>query len=314
MDRRSTQQKQGKLTDAEIKGLVREWHDQRREGDLNKAVVDREMKTMEAKLEKYNVDQLGEIPIEREDRTMRIMVCQLGGCAGKEVREIKMSTTEKLIPKYDVNLVAFMELNFNWSKVNLSANLASWLHQEERETRSITAHNTQEQDKVSSRHQPGGTGMICRSEFIQYARKASADPRGLGRWCSWQFFCNPNHMSRIVVAYRTCRSKVKGLRTIYQQQLRYIQAHGINCSPVELFDRDLAKQIKEWRKSGERIVLVMDVNDHPLTSKFYQQLQKEQTGLEEFTHKCWGPIPPHTHISGSWSRRTLSKQFNENVK
>ncbi len=44
-----------------------------------------------------------------------------------------MSTTEKLIQKYDVNLVACMELNFNWSKVNSSANLASWLHQEERE-------------------------------------------------------------------------------------------------------------------------------------------------------------------------------------
>ncbi len=50
---------------------------------------------MEAKLEKYNVDQLGEIPIERKDGTMRIMVCQMGGCAGKEVREIKMSTTKK---------------------------------------------------------------------------------------------------------------------------------------------------------------------------------------------------------------------------
>jgi len=44
------------------KELVNEWHDQRIEGDLNKAVVDREMKTMEAKLEKYNVDQMGEIP------------------------------------------------------------------------------------------------------------------------------------------------------------------------------------------------------------------------------------------------------------
>ena len=43
---------------------------------------------MEAKLEKYNVDQLGEIPIEREDETMRIMVCQMGGCAGKEVSVI----------------------------------------------------------------------------------------------------------------------------------------------------------------------------------------------------------------------------------
>jgi len=93
--------------------------------------------------------------------------------------------------------------------------------------------------------------------------------------------------------------KAKELRTIYQQQPRYIQVHGINCSPVELFNRDLAKQIKEWRKSGERIVLVMDVNDHPLTSKFYQQLQEEQMGLEEFTHKCWGPTPPYTHISGS---------------
>ena len=141
--------------------------------------------------------------------------------------------------------------------------------------------------------------MVCQSKYLQYARKPSVDPRGLGRWCSWPFYCNPNHMSRIVVAYRTCHSKVKGLRTIYQQQLRYIQARGIGCSLVELFDRDLAKQIKEWRQSGERIVLVMDVNNHPLNSKFYQWLQREQTGLEEFTHKCWGPTPPYTHISGS---------------
>jgi hypothetical protein len=163
MDRRLTRQKKGKLTDVEIKGLVKDWHDQRKVGDLNQTVVDREMKTMEARLTKHNVDQLGEIPIERGDGTMRIMVCQMGGCAGKKVREKKMSTTKKLIQKYDVNLVACMELNFNGSKVNSSANLASWLHQEERETGTIPAHNTQEQDEFFSRDQPGGTGMICRS-------------------------------------------------------------------------------------------------------------------------------------------------------
>ncbi len=179
-----------------------------------------------------------------------------------------------------------MELNFNWSKVNSSANSTSWLHQEERETRSITAHNTQEQDDIFLKHQPGGAGMVCRSKYLQYARKPSVNPRGLGRWCSWPFYCNPNHMSRIVVAYRTCHSKGKGLCTFYQQQLCYIQAHGINCSPVELFNGDLAKQIKEWKQSRERIVLVMDVNDHPLNRKFYQRLQREQMGLEEFTHKC----------------------------
>ncbi len=97
---------------------------------------------MEAKLTKYNLEQLGEIPIKREDGTMRILVRQKGGCAGKEVRQIKMSTTENLIQKYNINLAVFVELNFNWTKVNSSANLASWLQQEERETQSVTAHNT----------------------------------------------------------------------------------------------------------------------------------------------------------------------------
>ena len=132
---------------------------------------------------------------------MRSMVCQMGGCASKEIREITMSTTEKLIRKYDVNLAAFMELYFNWSKVNSSANLASWLHQEERETRSVTAHNTQEQDGIFLKHQPGGTGMVCQSEYLQYVRKVLVDPRGLGCWCSWPLYCNPNRVSRIVVAY-----------------------------------------------------------------------------------------------------------------
>jgi hypothetical protein len=84
MDRQSTQQKKGKLTDAEIKGLVKEWYDRRTEGDLNKAVIDREMRAIEDKLAKYNVEQLAEVPIKREDETMRILVCQMGGYAGKE--------------------------------------------------------------------------------------------------------------------------------------------------------------------------------------------------------------------------------------
>ncbi len=73
MDRWSAQQKKGKVTDAEIKGLVKKWYDRRREGDLNKVVIviDQEMQAMEEKLVKYNVEQLGEIPITREDRKCR---------------------------------------------------------------------------------------------------------------------------------------------------------------------------------------------------------------------------------------------------
>jgi hypothetical protein len=191
-----------------------------------------------------------------------------------------------------------MELNFNWTKVNSSANLASWFCEEEREMRCITAHNTQEFNKLFGKHQLGGTGMVCRHEFLQYARKPSADPRGLGRWCAWPFFCNPSHVTRIVVAYQPRARKVEGLKTVYQQHVQYIQARGLKYNPVELFNHDLSKQIKEWQTQGERIVLLMNVNDHPLHNKFYTTLKEQTTNMEEFTYKCWGPKEPYTHHSG----------------
>ncbi len=164
--------------------------------------------------------------------------------------------------------------------------------------RCITAHNTQEVNELFGKHQPGGTGMVCRHEFLQYARKPSVDPRGLGRWCAWPFFCNPFRVTRIVVAYWPCARKVERLKMVYQQHVQYIQARGLKYNPVELFDHNLSKQIKEWRTQGERIVLLMDINDHPLQNKFYTTLKEQTTNMEEFTHKCWGPKEPYTHHSG----------------
>ncbi len=298
LDRQQALNKKGTLTDGEIKSLVREWHDQRAEEDLSALTVVMEMKAMEKNLSKYNVEQLGEIPIEREDGTMRVLVSQMGGCASMEAREIKIAATERLIRKYDINLCAFMELNFNWSKLNSLANLASWFQEEDRELCSVITHNKTELYDVFGKHQPGGTGLVCRHKFLQYAKTPSINPRGLGRWCSWPFSCNPKHVTRIVIAYRPCTRKTKGLKTVYQQHLRYIQSKGSQKDPVELFDLDLSKQIKEWRDTGDRIVLVMDLNGHPLHNNLYNQLKERRTEMEEFSHKCWGLKAPYTHPAG----------------
>jgi hypothetical protein len=124
---------------------------------------------------------LGDIPTAREDGTMRILVSQMGGCTSTEIREIKIAATERLIQKYDINLCLFMELNFNWSKVNSSANLASRFKNKESEMRCMMAHNVAEMDALFGKHQPGGTGMLCSHEYLQRTRKSSVDPRGLGR-------------------------------------------------------------------------------------------------------------------------------------
>ncbi len=136
---------------------------------------------MQKKIKRYNVAQLGELPQEREDGTMGILVCQMGGCARPETRETKIAATEQLIRKYNVNLCLFMELNNNWSKVNSSANPASWFQDKEREPRCITAHNTEENNILFWKHQPGGTGMLCGNKYLQYTQNILVDPRGLGR-------------------------------------------------------------------------------------------------------------------------------------
>ena len=230
----------------EMKSLVQEWHDSRPEEELSAITVAMEMKAMEKKLTKYNVEQLDKLPLEREDSTMRVLVNQMGGYTSLEMKEIKIAATERLIRKYDINVCAFMELNFNWAKVNSLVNLASWFQGKERKMCCISSYNTSENNNVFGKHQPGRTGLLCRHEFIQYAKKPSIDPRGLGRWCSWPFSCNPKHVTRIVVVYRPCTSKVEGLKTVYQQHLRYIQSKGLQSNPVELFDLNLSKQIKEW--------------------------------------------------------------------
>jgi hypothetical protein len=58
--------------------LVKDWHDRRLEGDLQLGSIEMETKSMEKKLRRYNMEQLGEMPLEQEDGMMRIVVCQMG--------------------------------------------------------------------------------------------------------------------------------------------------------------------------------------------------------------------------------------------
>jgi hypothetical protein len=69
-------------------------------------------------------------------------------------------------------------------------------------------------------------------------------------------------------------------------------------NPINLFNNNLSKQIKEWRGKGERVIILMDINDHPLWNKFYKKLNVHNTNMEEFTYNCWGPKERYTHQSG----------------
>jgi hypothetical protein len=88
--------KKGTSTNGEIISLVKDWHNRRSEEELNHVSVKMEMKAMEKKIIKYNVEELENIPLEREDGTIRVLVSQLGGCASMETRDIKIAVTNIL--------------------------------------------------------------------------------------------------------------------------------------------------------------------------------------------------------------------------
>jgi hypothetical protein len=78
LDRQQALNKKETLANREIKSLVKDWYDRRSAKELNHVSIKMEMKAMEKKMIKYNVEQLGNIPFDREDGTMRVLVSQMG--------------------------------------------------------------------------------------------------------------------------------------------------------------------------------------------------------------------------------------------
>ncbi len=146
----------------------------------------------------------------------------------------------------------------------------------------VSAHNIHE-GKVAGRVQEGGTGTICFGESTGYIKKTRPDSKGLGRW-SWILFSGTNgHSTQVIMAYNPCKNTNANLGTTYQQQWQYfITKKKDLTSPLILFQKHLVKQIKEWCKAGERIILFMDHNEHVINGPLGKELaDKEGLDLHE---------------------------------
>ncbi len=93
LDMKVIENERGTLTNGEIKLLVQEIYNRRQESKLEHSTAEKEMEAMKKKILHYYVKQLGDIPTEREDSPMRILVCQMGGFASIKTREIEIAAT-----------------------------------------------------------------------------------------------------------------------------------------------------------------------------------------------------------------------------
>ena len=134
-------------------------------------------------------------------------------------------------------------------------------------------------------HQPGGCAVLTFGKLHQYARRNGGDFRNLGQIASTVYYANRKNRTRVVTAYNVGCNKPRGLKTNYQQHLRYIQDKQLEIKPESMFLLDLYALLKTWKDQGDRLLLFMDANEHILKDKLARMLMKK-LGLLEATHKA----------------------------
>jgi hypothetical protein len=170
----------------------------------------------------------GRMKPARESGKWRFLYVQANGMADTKARHRKVDGITKLINAFDINGAVLCETGVNWGTLPHDKHMKSWFdNMMDREIKVNTAHNIH--GPKTATWQPGGTGMLFTHELLQYARSRDNDFRGLGRWSSWTLQSNPNHRTRVVVAY--CpgnRSKNTGLTTVANQHMMYIDEHNLD--------------------------------------------------------------------------------------
>ena len=245
---------------------------------------------------KAEVPRIGNLASLRPDGVWRWMYCQVNSFSEGATRDAKLSKIAHLIEQYEVDGVVFCEAGINWSVGPSSRDLKSFFDPfMEREIRATGSHNIH--SPQISPLQQGGTAMLLTQSLLSYAHNNTADMRCLGRWSSWSFHRNPLHRTRVVVAYSPGHFR-KGPKTVYQQQMAYINSHQLNQTPLQLFLSDLVKQLSTWKAAGDRLILFIDANESIVRGPISRALAN--IGMFEVTNKYWEPgVEPNTHVSGS---------------
>jgi hypothetical protein len=260
---------------------------------LDETITEIESINLAKQYNQWHVSRLGSMSQHQPEGVFRILGGQLNSALSSEARSRKTGDIIHLIKDWEIQGGAMSEVGVNWGTFPSSANLASWFQEVIHDMRMHASHNKHE---GVAHHQPGGTATFACMELVRYHKQKGDNFSGLGRWCLTVFYADPSHCTCIISAYNVGRQTPRGDSMIYQQQLRYIQTHGLDSTPLHLFTVDFVTQLQVWQRQGDRLLLFMDMNEHILTGCVARRLLA--MGLRKATHSQWGEMELHTYIHG----------------
>ena len=100
----------------------------------------------------------------------------------------------------------------------------------------------------------------------------------------------------LVTAYQPCVTDPTHPISVYQQQQQVLCLQGQEDHlSVVAFQEELCAQLREWRESGDAILLMVDANEHvgtsPLQTKLWEQVSMSNLMTDTHLHL---QLPPNT--------------------
>jgi hypothetical protein len=155
--------------------------------------------------------------------------------------------------------------------------------------RAIASHNVHES---VGKYQEGGTAVLSYGNLLQQfdPEGSSRDDLGLGRWTYMRFIREDRIVTRVICGYSPCANKKKDSGTVYQQHRRHlISKLKDDTCPRARFWEDLLRQMKQWWKDCERLILCSDANENIYQGELGRQLT-ELNGLSMKEVVSWGYV------------------------
>ena len=191
---------------------------------------------------------------------------------------------------------------FRWGSQRFNLRLNNHLKPFFHEYYTSSSHNCH---ASYGKNQRKGTCTLSLNQVTSRSTLSGVDSTGLGRWSWIQYSGKGGLRTRVISAYRPCRSTSEiGLTTVWDQHSRFFRDIGITTNPRERFDSDLRALLQEWIDNNIRIVLCLDANENVLDGPFNTMINS--VGLLN-VHSTFRDIPlPATHNRGS---RPISGMF-----
>ena len=146
-------------------------------------------------------------------------------------------------------------------------------------------------------YQPGGTGILALSSIIDLIKSFDGDCRDLGRYSS-VLIGNGNKRTRFYSVYGVHHHSTSNHKnSVVSQGLRYINdpSSGIDSSitPRQLLNADILHELRTRKAADERIIIVMDANEHIHDGDLCKELSTTLGLVELSSQWCGSAINTH---------------------